>query len=145
MKDYKELKGKIMYELIDPKCLESLAKVLTYGVEKYGVENKDSYKYGEFDTYYSAFMRHIEAHRQGMTLDKESGLKHVEHALFNAYAMLYVSSREDTNSEPKLKVSKSNLCGVCGDTYNNQDLFWVDDYLICTDCLIDYRIRHQRP
>lgn len=70
------------YSLIPPEVLEALAKVLTYGAKKYGPENWRLVT--PTSRYYSALMRHIQAVRQGETIDPESGFPHMWHALTNA-------------------------------------------------------------
>lgn len=94
-KDYKDVKGKLPYHLVDSKTLAVLPTVLQYGIEKYGEENKCSYQNGDFDTYYSALMRHLETYRCGEEFDKESGLPHLYHVLFNAYVLSYLYLRDE--------------------------------------------------
>lgn len=69
------------YSLIPPKPIEGLAKVLTYGANKYKPNNWKKCK--DTSVYYDALMRHLEAHRRGIVFDDESGLPHLHHALCN--------------------------------------------------------------
>tara|TARA_R110000850_G_scaffold11976_4_gene40740 strand:+ start:20250 stop:20531 length:282 start_codon:yes stop_codon:yes gene_type:complete len=71
--------GKPRYNLIPVFSNQELAKVLTFGAEKYGAENWRKVDNAE-DRYLSAAMRHIEAYRMGEITDQESGLHHLAHA-----------------------------------------------------------------
>lgn len=76
----KDDSGKAMMDLIPPHAELMLAKVLTFGAEKYGAWN-----WSQVDDlerrYMAAAMRHINAHRAGELLDQESGLPHLAHAM----------------------------------------------------------------
>lgn len=72
--------GKPMMELIPPRAELELAKALTFGAEKYGAENWRKVEQLE-RRYMGAAMRHLNAFRQGETLDAESGLHHLAHAM----------------------------------------------------------------
>ena len=77
----KDEKQKLRYDLIPPDTLADMAKVLTMGAEKYGAntwKNPDSPHYHE-----AAALRHIQAWRMGESLDEESGLPHLIHAITN--------------------------------------------------------------
>lgn len=67
------------------------AKVLQHGAEKYGAYNwrKDAV---EAETYYHAVLRHINAWWDGETLDPESGLPHIAHALSGLAILLDADS-----------------------------------------------------
>ena len=73
--------GKPKYSLIPPKPIEGLARVLTYGAQKYKPNNWKKCK--DTSVYVDALMRHLEAHRSGILFDGESGLPHLHHALCN--------------------------------------------------------------
>ncbi|HIP58739.1 MAG TPA: hypothetical protein EYH00_05495 [Archaeoglobus profundus] len=72
--------GKLRYDLIPPKALEELAKVITYGAKKY---KPNSWRNVEPYRYEAALFRHIQEWRKGNKIDKESGLPHLAHALAN--------------------------------------------------------------
>ena len=79
--------GKVRYEFIDPMFLEDVAKVLTFGAQKYGDWN---FKKGlESGRVYSALMRHIEAWRKGEKVDAETGITHLAHAAVNLMFLHY--------------------------------------------------------
>jgi hypothetical protein len=82
MKGVKHDQGKTRYDLVNPRFLEALAKVLTMGASKYGANNwKDV---DDFEARYTAALhRHINQWQQGEELDQESGLHHLAHATCN--------------------------------------------------------------
>ena len=66
--------------LLPPKAILEVAKVLTYGAQKYDEENWR--KVPDLQTRYSsAALRHIFAHLDGEEVDEESGLDHLAHAM----------------------------------------------------------------
>lgn len=79
--------GKLQYNLIPPRAMEELAKVLTYGAQKYDANNWQ--KVDDPTRYVDALYRHLEAWRAGEAKDKESGLSHLSHALANITFLIY--------------------------------------------------------
>lgn len=79
--------GKPMFSLIPPLAELEVAKVLTYGAEKYAPNN---WKYVDnaFDRYLSAARRHINMVQLGETHDPETGLHHYAHAICNLLFLL---------------------------------------------------------
>jgi len=71
---------KPMMHLLPPKAINEVAKVLTFGAQKYDEEN-----WRKLDNlqsrYSSGALRHIFAHIDSETLDTESGLSHLAHAI----------------------------------------------------------------
>jgi hypothetical protein len=57
--------------------LETIARVLDHGAEKYG---RDNWQKGDFTRYASACLRHVFARLKGEKNDPESGLPHLAHA-----------------------------------------------------------------
>ena len=67
-------------DLLPPKAIFEVAKVLGFGAEKYGAENwrlLDNLQ----GRYTAGALRHIFAHMDGEQLDPESGTSHLAHAL----------------------------------------------------------------
>ena len=67
-------------DLLPPKAIFEVAKVLGFGAEKYGPENwrlLDNLQ----GRYTAGALRHIFAHMNGEELDPESGTSHLAHAL----------------------------------------------------------------
>lgn len=82
---------KLRYGLVPPEILEELAKVFTYGANKY---KKDNWKLNtDIDRYTDALFRHIEAWRMGEVKDPESGLLHLSHAMTNLGFIIYLIKR----------------------------------------------------
>lgn len=66
------------YDLMPKAGLDAISEVFAFGAEKYDSHNwRKGYEWGKS---YSAAMRHLTAHWDGETLDKESGLAHLAHA-----------------------------------------------------------------
>ena len=66
------------YDLIPPEIEEAIAKVLTYGVTKYGERNWElGMKWGRP---YAALRRHMAAWWSGEDNDPETGMSHLAHA-----------------------------------------------------------------
>ena len=66
--------------LLPPKAIMEVAKVLTFGAEKYDAENWR--KLDDLQNRYTAgALRHIFAHMDGEQLDPETNLSHLAHAL----------------------------------------------------------------
>ena len=66
--------------LLPPKAILEVAKVLTFGAEKYDAENWR--KLDDLQNRYTAgALRHIFAHMDGEELDPETNLSHLAHAL----------------------------------------------------------------
>lgn len=69
--------GKPRMELLPPVALEAVARVLTYGAQKYGAEN---WRGVERSRYIGAALRHVFAHVRGEKHDPETGESHLAHA-----------------------------------------------------------------
>jgi len=73
--------GKLRWDLLPLAEIEEVVKVLTYGAEKYAPDNWQKVE-TPIERYYAAMMRHITAWRaHNESLDKESGLPHLAHAI----------------------------------------------------------------
>lgn len=78
--------------LIPPRAELEMAKVLTFGAEKYGVGNW-AHVEGAETRYLDAMLRHINSYRQGEQTDQESGLSHLAHAMCCAAFLLEMGQR----------------------------------------------------
>ena len=75
-------KDKPRLGLVPPSTIESVGKVMTYGLTKY---QEGSWKQVEKYRYVDALMRHlVEYMKDENSIDEESGLYHIEHILCNA-------------------------------------------------------------
>ncbi|HZJ99312.1 MAG TPA: dATP/dGTP diphosphohydrolase domain-containing protein [Tissierellaceae bacterium] len=79
---FKTDQGKPRLGLVPASTIESVGKVMTYGLTKY---KQDSWKEVEPYRYIDALMRHlVEYMKDENSIDEESGLYHIEHILCNA-------------------------------------------------------------
>jgi len=77
------------------RALMEVAKVSTYGAEKYSPNGWEEVEDG-FERYYDAMMRHLLAVDEG---DRESEILHLSHAAWNMLAMLELHIRENEDLE----------------------------------------------
>ena len=79
--------GKLRLDLIPPECLEEIAKVLSFGADKYSDWNwAKGFKWSRL---YGATLRHLYAHMRGESKDKETGISHLAHATCNLVFLMY--------------------------------------------------------
>ncbi len=71
--------GKPRWSLFPFRAAEEIVKVLTFGAEKYEVDNWKRVPEPK-DRYFSAMLRHLSAWNEGERDDEESGLHHLGHA-----------------------------------------------------------------
>lgn len=86
--------GKLRYSLIPPVALAAIAKVLTFGADKYAPNSWQTVENAE-ERYLDALMRHIEAYRDGVHLDSESGISHLSHAACNIAFLLHFEKQRN--------------------------------------------------
>ena len=87
--------GKLRFDLLPVKPLESVAAIYTYGANKYDDNNwRGGLKWGRV---FGASMRHMWAFWRGEDNDTESGLPHLAHAAFGLLTLL-----EYTETHPEL-------------------------------------------
>lgn len=86
----KDDRGKIRYHLIPPLALQEIARVLTYGGDKYGDDNwrKVMAAAGGPTRYLDAALRHIQAWRMGEDSDGDSGRHPLAHAIVSLMFLL---------------------------------------------------------
>lgn len=72
--------GKPMYGLLPPLALRATVDVLTFGAQKYEIDN---WKYVDDSKrrYFDAAQRHLWAWKEGEQDDPESGMHHLAHAM----------------------------------------------------------------
>lgn len=85
-------------ELIPPSLMVELAKVMTFGAEKYGDRNWE--KGIKYMRLYGAMQRHLHAWAGGEDLDPETGLSHLAHAAFGVAALLDFASQYSSIQSP---------------------------------------------
>ena len=85
-KGRKDDDGKLRFDLLPVKPLESVAAIYTYGAGKYDDNNwRGGLKWGRV---FGASMRHMWAFWRGEDNDTESGLPHLAHAAFGLLTLL---------------------------------------------------------
>ena len=78
IKGYKNDKEKIRWGLLSYDALEQIAKVMTFGAEKYAPYNWAKGMF--YERVFSALQRHLTAWYLGEDNDSETGLSHLAHA-----------------------------------------------------------------
>ena len=85
--------GKPLMGAVPPNALLAVAKVLTFGAEKYGRDNWRQVENAE-TRYLDAALRHINAYQRGEAVDQESGESHLAHAVCSLMFMLEMQEGE---------------------------------------------------
>ncbi|NJO17714.1 MAG: hypothetical protein HC877_18850 [Thioploca sp.] len=88
---------KIRFDLIPFDVLQEVAKVFTFGANKYSVDNwknVENYK----DRYFAAVMRHLASWRMNELKDKESKLYHLAHAATCIFFLLWFDMKNKNES-----------------------------------------------
>lgn len=95
--------GKARYDLLPPELMEGVARVLTFGADKYGERNwEQGMRWGRP---FAALMRHMWAWWRGQGRDPETGMSHLWHAACClAFLIAYEERREGTDDRPEKKV-----------------------------------------
>jgi hypothetical protein len=88
--------GKLRVDLLPIGALQEVAKVLTFGADKYGANNWQNVS--PRSRYYGAALRHLWARARGGVTDPESGLPHLAHA---ACCILFLLSAEAGFDDPE--------------------------------------------
>lgn len=68
------------YDLLPANAIDDLAKILTFGANKYATNSWQHIENG-LDRYRAALLRHTFAIQRGESIDPESGLPHSAHAM----------------------------------------------------------------
>lgn len=85
--------GKPRMDLLDPHAMEQLAKVLTFGANKYAAHN---WRKGlSKSRLLAAALRHLFAYLGGQDNDPETGLSHAAHAMCCCMFILGLEHRPD--------------------------------------------------
>ena len=85
--------GKPLMGAVPPNALLAVARVLTFGAEKYGRDNWRQVVNAE-TRYLDAALRHINAYQRGEAVDLESGESHLAHAVCSLMFMLELEEGE---------------------------------------------------
>lgn len=85
--------GKPLMGAVPPDALLAVARVLTFGAEKYGRDNWRQVENAE-TRYLDAALRHINAYQRGEAADPESGESHLAHAVCSLMFVLELQEGE---------------------------------------------------
>lgn len=85
--------GKPRWDLVILSVVAGIAKVLTFGANKYSANSWQKVEDAE-RRYFAALMRHLTAYQSGENEDPESGLSHLDHAACN---IMFLRHFEKTN------------------------------------------------
>ena len=85
--------GKPLMGAVPPNAMFAVARVLTFGAEKYGRDNWRQVESAE-TRYLDAALRHLNAYQRGEVADPESGESHLAHALCSLMFMLELQEGE---------------------------------------------------
>lgn len=85
--------GKLLMSLVEPEYIEDVARVLTFGAEKYRPNSWQTVEYAE-RRYKDALLRHTMAYLKGESVDPESGLTHLSHMATNVMFLSHFERKE---------------------------------------------------
>ena len=93
--------GKVRLELLPPDALVEIAKVFTYGANKYTTAEHDGARNWELpgldeERHFGSLLRHLIADWQGERIDSESGQSHM--AMLATRAMMIIHKRLEKNA-----------------------------------------------
>ena len=95
----KDDSGKLRFDLLPALALEDLARIYTYGAEKYADRNWE--KGIKWSRVFAAMMRHAWAFWRGETFDPESKMHHMAHVAWGAFTLLeYMRIRSEFDDRP---------------------------------------------
>lgn len=84
---------KTRWDLLPIRPLEQAARVMTFGVSKYGDTDTWRTTYTTTDCY-ASLMRHLVSWRKGEVLDDESGLHHMAHIIARACLLMEIEQAD---------------------------------------------------
>jgi hypothetical protein len=97
--------SKTRYDLLPASPLEQVARIYTFGANKYSDRNWE--KGMKWSRVFAACMRHMWAFWRGEDIDPESGQSHLAHAAFNVLALLeYTETQRVYDDRPKRRLKK---------------------------------------
>ena len=112
--------------LLPPKAIVEVAKVLTFGAEKYDAENWR--KLDDLQNRYTAgALRHIFAHMDGEQLDPETGLSHMAHALCCLLFKLEIELEDGESKEEELRETDTTEHTARDQSFESDRLYEADN------------------
>ena len=94
--------GKYEPTLVYASCIEAIARVRRFGIDKHG--SSEDWRTTEPRLHFDACLRHIEAYLNGEDTDSQSGLSHLAHAAAN---LMFEIERKSDNSKPRFPIDDS--------------------------------------
>jgi hypothetical protein len=94
--DGKLIAGELLLSF--PRAIRAIATIATYGAKKYSRHGFLSVPNAEV-RYLDAMMRHLLAYGAGEIADRESGLPHLHHALWNIAAIIEIGERQEKSPD----------------------------------------------
>lgn len=88
--------GKPRMTLVPTILKRAVATIMTFGANKYGVDNWKECSYEELWRYKDALERHWDSYLDGQWLDDESGQPHLWHAATNMAMLIWHENRYRT-------------------------------------------------
>lgn len=100
--------GKPDYSLIPVYALEQMAKVLTFGKEKY---SRDNWRKGvKYSRGIAAIERHLASYKSREDIDPESSVEHLAHIMCScAFLMEFKFTRPELDDRPLGAVNREGL------------------------------------
>ncbi len=88
-------------------ALVEIARVLTFGAEKYAANSWQTVENG-VERYINALLRHVAAINDGEIYDPESGLLHWSHVGCNALFLIWLTIKKENNA-PYIVVGRGDI------------------------------------
>jgi hypothetical protein len=98
--------GKLRMDLVAPEGVEGIARVLTFGANKYGDRNWE--KGMSWGRAFAATLRHLYAWWGGQDIDPESGFSHLDHAACNIHFLQAYEKRNIGTDSRNKKAQPEN-------------------------------------
>ena len=113
--------------LISSEALKQLARVMEYGMEKYGRDNwRQGFKWSRL---FDAAQRHLLAYNNGERKDPETNLSHLAHAMANI-SMLIEHEEKNLGEDDLFKGYSKELNTETKTTHDDTDIMKeIRDYL----------------
>lgn len=89
--------NKIRMDLLEYECIEDVARILTFGAQKYKERSWMNVPNGR-DRYFAALMRHLVAWRKGEIIDPESKEPHLSHCACNIMFLQWLDKNPQNDS-----------------------------------------------
>lgn len=96
----KDEREKVRWELLPLETIEEAVKALMVGAKKHG---DFDWQKQDKEFFYAALMRHIKEYQSGVTMDKESGLNPLAHAMCNIIFLLWLEMNQEKKHENSIR------------------------------------------